>query len=99
MEKTELILADDFCVHHSVSYSFITHLHDAGLVEVVHIEEKQYLHPDCVEDIEKLARLHNDLGINMEGLEAISHLLQQMREMRNEIKQLTQRLYLYESGS
>lgn len=96
MEKQELILTDDFCVHHSVSYSFITQLQEAGVVEIVHIEEQNYLHPDCVADIERLARLHNDLDINVEGLEAIAHLLQQIKEMRSEMRSLVARLQLYE---
>jgi len=97
MEKADLIPAEDFCSHHSVSYTFVSGLCDAGLAEVVTIEEVQYIHPDCVADLEKLVRLHADLDINMEGIEAIAHLLQQVSDLRVQLKNMTQQLDMYKN--
>ena len=96
MEKTELIPAKDFCLHHSISYTFVTGLCEAGLVEVLTIEEEQYIHPDYVAHLEKLARLHTDLEINMEGIEAIAHLLHQVEELQQQVRHISGRLQLYE---
>lgn len=96
MEKTELIPAKDFCLHHSISYTFVTGLCDAGLVEVVTIEQEQYIHPDYVAHLEKLARLHTELEINMEGIEAIAHLLHQVEELQQQLRHISGRLRLYE---
>jgi len=96
MEKTELIPAKDFCLHHSISYTFVAGLSEAGLVKVVTIEEEQYIHPDYVAHLEKLARLHTDLEINMEGIEAIAHLLQQVEELQQQVRDISGRLQIYE---
>lgn len=98
MEKDELLSADDFCSYHHVSYSFISGLQDAGLIEIATIEEQHYLHPEQLRDIEKLVRLHTELEINTEGIEAIAHLLQRMKQMQHELKMLQQRLQLYNDG-
>lgn len=91
-----MITAEDFCVHNSISMQFITELCDAGIVEVVTIEEVQYIPDDNVSQLEKLARLHTDLDINIGGLEAVAHLLQQVEDLQKEVRSLSQRLYVYE---
>lgn len=96
MEKTGLIPAKDFCLHHSISYTFVTGLCEAGLVEVVTIEQEQYIHPDYVAHLEKLARLHTELEINMEGIEAIAHLLHQVEELQQQVRHISGRLQMYE---
>jgi hypothetical protein len=96
MEKADLIAADDFCIHHEVSWSFITALHEAGLIEITTIEERPFLPADYLSEVEKLVRLHTDLNINPEGVEAIAHMLQRMKEMQQELHVLRQRLKLYE---
>src|SRR4051812_23396447 len=96
MEQSELIPAQEFCTYHHISHSFISRLEDAGLIEVVSIEEESYLHVDNIQDLEKLVRLHTDLDINPEGVEAIAHMLQRMGMMQQQLRELQQRLRLYE---
>ncbi len=96
MEKSNLIPANDFCTHYHISFSFLSGLEEAGLIRTVIIEEQSYLQEDDLGEVEKLVRLHTDLEINIEGIEAITHMLQRMKEMREEMRMLQQRLRLYE---
>lgn len=96
MENTDLILADDFCIHHHVSYTFISQLNDAGLIEVVTIDEQHFLPIDKLGEIEKLTSFYTELDINVEGIEVISHLLQQMKGLQQQLKETQNRLGLYE---
>ena len=89
MEKTELITAKDFCVYNNVSYTFISSLHEAGLVKLVTIEEEQFVDSEQILQLEKLARLHRDLDIDMEALETIARLLQRVDELEQEVKVLS----------
>ena len=41
-----------------------------------------------VPELEKLVRFHYEMDINLEGIEAIHHLLQQMKTMQDEMKAL-----------
>lgn len=95
MEKTELITAKDFCTHHNVSYTFITTLEEAGLTQLVAIEEELFINNEHIGQLEKLARLHRDLDINLEGMAAIASLLQQVEELQQEVRTLSQKLRLY----
>ena len=46
--------------------------------------------------MEKISRLHDELEINVEGIEAITHLLERIENLQNEIASLENRLRLYE---
>jgi len=96
MQHEELIAADEFCVHHNIETSFIYSLQDSGLIEIKSIDEKIFLPVGQLADAEKLVRLYYELGINLEGLETITHLLQRMHDMQQQIVQLSNRLRLYE---
>lgn len=96
MDSNNMVPAQEFCTHHSISYTFITGLQEAGLVEVVQIEEQAYLYTDQLAALEKLVRFHTELEINMEGVEAIAHLLQQVETLQEQLRSLSQRLMVYE---
>ncbi len=98
MQTTNLIPADDFCTYHKVEYSFINSLEQMGLIEVTTIEQNRFIDTERLLDLEKFVRLHYELDINLEGIEAITHLLQKIKSLQEEINLLKNRLYLYEEN-
>lgn len=96
MPKENLIPADEFCVQHKVEFSFIHTLHNYGLIEIVTINEKTCIPVDKLKDLEKFIRLHYELDINTEGIDAIAQLLNRVENMQEEITELKNRLRFYE---
>jgi hypothetical protein len=96
MQTEEMILASEFCVHHNIELSFIHSLSESGLIQIIFIEEKPYVPIHQLSNLEKLVRLYYDLDINLEGIETITHLLNQISFMQKQIAQLSHKLYLYE---
>ena len=96
MQDEDVIPASEFCVHHNIEMSFIYSLKDYGLIEFSTIEERIYLPVSQLELLEKIDRFHNELEINLEGIDSIVHLLQRVRAMQQQITQLTNRLQKYE---
>ena len=92
MDKDEFIPAEEFCMYHNIEYSFISSLEDSGLVSVKSVEHSAYIPADEVQKLEKLVRLHYDLDINLEGIEAIYHLLEKIEQMQKEILHLKNRI-------
>ena len=91
-----LISTDDFCSHYKVEYSFINSLQQHGLIEITSIDQHSFIDHDHLKNVEKLVRLHYDLDINLEGIEAITYLLNRVKNMQAEIIALKNRLRLYE---
>lgn len=98
MEQNEFIPVYRFCSTHQIDISFIESLEQYGLVEITSIEDQQYFPERQLNNVEKFIRLHYDLDINVEGIEAIGYLLDKLEETRAYNVQLQNRLRLYESG-
>lgn len=97
MQTEYLIAVDEFCSNHNIEISFIGSLQKTGLIEFITIKETEYLEVDQLREIEKYIRFHYDMDINIEGIETISHMLQRISTMHDEITSLRNRLRLYEA--
>lgn len=97
MQEKNLIAVKDFCVHHNIEISFLHTLREYGLINIISSEHDLFVDGDCLTELEKMMRLHYELDINMEGIEAIRHLLNKLENMQNEITMLKNKLRLYES--
>ena len=91
-----MVAASEFCTSHNVEISFLYSLSESGLLEITNVEETVFISQEQLPELEKLVRLHYDMDINLEGIEAIHHLLQQMKTMQDEMRVLKSKLALYE---
>ncbi|WP_405200256.1 chaperone modulator CbpM [Christiangramia sp. LLG6405-1] len=96
MKEEDLIPAEEICVRYKVERQFVTSLKDSGIIEIVTVQETEYIHCDHLAQFEKMRRLHEELEINVQGLEAISHLLGKVEQLQSENIKLRNRLGLYE---
>lgn len=96
METTQLISIQQFCTHYNVPVSFIKALQDYELVEITVSNSEKFLRSNQLNDIEKMMRLHYDLDINIEGIDAIYNLLKQVENLQSEIISLRNKLNFYE---
>jgi phage terminase small subunit len=97
MKKEEMIPVSQYCTHYNIEITFIRSLQEAGLVNIRTQEEEHYLPYEELGNLEKFIRLHHDLNINPEGIEAISYMLERMEGMQWEIANLKNRLGIYET--
>jgi len=93
-----LIAVDEFCASHNIEISFISSLHQSGLIEITTIKNSGFIEADQLRQLEKYIRLYYELDINLEGIETIDHLLLHINSMQDEIRSLRNRLRLYETG-
>jgi chaperone modulatory protein CbpM len=94
--EEQFVAANDFCTYHQIEYTFINSLEDAGLIELTVINEQKFIPHEKLPQVEKMARLHHDLDINIAGIEAITSVLEQVEQLQYELNQLRNRLRIYE---
>lgn len=97
MQTEEMIIVNEFCIHHNIDISFINSLRDSGLIEITIADEKLFIPESQLPHLEKLVRLYYEMDINLEGIETITYLLSRMNEMQQHIMQLNNRLSRYEN--
>ncbi|MGB7786640.1 MAG: chaperone modulator CbpM [Salinimicrobium sp.] len=96
MDHKEYILLSEFCESHEIQYSFIDSLDEFGLLEITVIENNKYIDPEQIRELEKMMRLHYELEINLQGIDAINNLLSRVSEMQERIQYLENRLKRFE---
>ena len=97
--QTELIIVSEYCHKCHIEPSFIEMLEEGGLINVHTEGGEHYLLLSELPNVERYSRMYYDLSINMEGIDAIHHLLERMESMQQEIYSLHSRLRLFEDVS
>ncbi len=96
MQTEYLVAVDEFCASHNIEISFISSLQQNGLIEITTIEQTGFIDAEQLPQVEKFIRFYYELDINIEGIETITHMLDRIRSMQDEIIALRNRLRLYE---
>ena len=96
MQIDNLIAVDVFCAKHNIEISFVSSLQRTGLIEITKIEGAGYIYVEQLQQLEKFIRFYYELEINLEGIETITHLLERINLMQDEMIDLRNRLRLYE---
>jgi hypothetical protein len=76
--------------------SFIESLAQYGLINIASVGEQLAIPDAQLPSLEKMVRLHYELDINLEGIEAIIHLLERIETMQHEMLDLKKKIGLYE---
>ena len=97
MNEKPLIPTQTLCLHYNIEISFLDALSKIGLIQVVVIEQKQFIYEEKISDLEKIIRLYNELNLNLEGIDVVFNLLDKERKLQNELIALKNRLRLYEN--
>ena len=83
---------------YEVEPSFIESLHEVGLIQVVDQEEERFIEYDDLSDLEQFIRWHYEMDINVEGIDALRHMLERVKLLQSELDQLRHELRFYKSG-
>jgi hypothetical protein len=92
MKKENFISIKTFCENHGVGESFIYSMYEFEILQVQQEKEAGMLHLDDLPLLEKMVRLHHDLDINPEGIQAVHHLLGQVESLQQEVASLKKKL-------
>ena len=99
METSSIIPAADFCLLHQIELSFIHSLYESGLITIVLIEQKVFIPVSEISQLEKLIRFHQEMDINLEGIEAIVYLLEKIESLQQQVVQLQNELCIHQNSA
>lgn len=99
MQTTDLIIVSDYCKKSHIEPSFLEMLQEGGLIEIDIVDGENYMPASQLPDIESYARMYYDLSINIEGIDAIHHMLKRIKSMQTDIGRLRKKLRIYEKDN
>jgi len=91
----EYITVEKCSAQYNIELTFINSLEESGLIEIILIEEVKCLPYNQLQSLEKFIQWHYDLHINLEGIEALEHLLNKLGKLQRENRHLKEQLKLY----
>src|SRR5678815_1052151 len=86
------IAIEEFCTHHGVQVTLIREFADLGLVHLQERGQQDFVPEAEIEKLERMIRLHSELGINIEGLEIILNMRDQLVSLNSELETIRYRL-------
>ncbi|MBA5629406.1 chaperone modulator CbpM [Moheibacter lacus] len=86
MKIEKLIHIHDLCKFYEVESSFFEQVESYGLIKIVIISNEKYVHPKQLKNWEKIIHLHQDLNVNMEGIDVIFNLMKRIQLLENELE-------------
>lgn len=96
---TDLIIISEYCEKSHTDPTFLLSLEEGGLIEIRIVNGKQYLLLSQLGELERYSHLYYDLSINIEGIDAIRHILGRMDSLQQEIRQLRRQLKRYQTSN
>ena len=88
MDSNKVILIEDYCRYNSIEISFVKKLGEQGLIALEQSKGSYFINHDDTSLLEKYVHFHYELDINIEGIEAISHLLKKVERLQAELRAL-----------
>jgi hypothetical protein len=95
MKTDKLILISDLCKHYKLENSFFEQVEYYELLEFQIVSEEKYLKKKQLKNLDKIVHLHQDLEINMEGIDVIFNLMNKIKNLENELNETRSELGLY----
>jgi chaperone modulatory protein CbpM len=96
MSDEEIIPLETFCSFYQVERNFVETLESHGLITFNYQENQRYILRDDVAELEKYSRMYYELNINVPGIDALTHLLEKIKQLQQEAERLKARLRIYE---
>lgn len=95
MEETYISISE-FCAREHLEVSFVSALVEEGMVTITEVNETICIYEEEVPRIRKFSRLHDQLEINVQGIDTIAHLLERIALLEDEVLQLRAKVKRFE---
>lgn len=97
MKKTTYIRIQECCDHYNIELSFVRQLQEYEIVRIETADAEMMIHEEELPKLEKMIRLHRELDINPQGLQAIHLLLSKVNDLQEEVSVLRRKLFRFEN--
>ncbi|WP_313384516.1 chaperone modulator CbpM [Chishuiella sp.] len=84
--KNVTISVVKYCEYHKIEPKFLIDLYQNDLVILHERNQEYFIDEEDLTKVERYIEFHYNLGINIEGIEVIHHLLDQIETLQKQLK-------------
>jgi len=96
MTDDTLILLSECCLQLGIDHSFVLILEERGLIKTIQQQSTIYINVIELPRLEKIVRLHEELEINLPGIEVVLDLTERIENLQIAMTELENKLRMYE---
>lgn len=96
MSENRILYSECLRVY-NIDESFAESLFESGLIQIFEHENERFVELSELDNLEQFMRWYYDMNINVEGIEALYHILGRMRNIQTELETLKNELSFYKS--
>lgn len=93
--QNDLIIISDYCSRCNIEPDFVMMLGEDGLIDIEIRNNVSYFPAEQLNELERYVHLYYDLSINIEGIDAIRHLLARVEDLQQKVRRLENELRFY----
>ena len=97
--KPNYIKITEYCNYTNTENTFITSLNEEVILKIEVIDNEDFIEEDQLPELEMFSRWYYDLGINLEGIDAMRHMIKRINSMNDELNDLRRKIVFYEGNS
>ncbi len=86
--EPKYIKINEYLVQENVEQTFIFRLEEEGIIQIRRTENEIYINEDLLPSLEMFSRWYYEMGINIEGIDALRHMRNRLEELQREIIRL-----------
>lgn len=95
MQTNSLIQVEQLCTYCNIDKAFIQSLYELGHIDLVVEHNEHFVDASQLKSLESLIYFHTNLNINLEGVDAIAHLLKKVELLQSDLMAANRRLKFY----
>ena len=94
--NNKLLKFEEICNIYNIEPSFLKEIYNFEIITFIEEENTLWLEEDMIDKLEKVIRLHKELGVNLEGIDIIINLLEKIEKLEEELLEVKRKLAFFE---
>lgn len=97
MKTDKFLLITEICQYYHIETDFFEEIEYHQLLDVHQISGQKFIHQKQLNRLEKILRLHDELDLNLQGIDVVFGMMDRIEKLERELRQTKSKLSILEN--
>lgn len=97
MKTDKFLLITEICQYYHIESDFFEEIEYHQLLEIHQISGQKFIHQKQLNRLEKILRLHDELDLNLQGIDVVFGMMKRIEKLEKELRQAKSKLNVLEN--